>query len=249
MSGLDGHVAIITGGAGGIGAATARLFAGRGARVVLADLDDAGGAVLEKELGEAGRYIRHDVTDAASWRALIAEAAEAFGAPSILVNGAGVSQLATPIQNCSDEEYHRVVEVNQFGVFLGMREIVPAMRGRGGGSIVNISSVAGLVGVPGAIAYVAAKFAVTGMTKTAAMDLAPFGIRVNAVHPGVVATPMTSRAVEAGFGRPEDWVAHLPIPRPAAPEEIAEVIAFLASDAASFCTGGSFPADGGATAA
>lgn len=245
---MDGHVALISGGTGGIGAATARLLAARGARVVLGDVGDADAGPLLDALGSGGCFVPLDVTREADWGAAVAAAGQRFGPVSILVNAAGISQLATPLEACTVQEFERVVAVNQTGSFLGMKAVVPAMRSRGGGSIVNISSVAGLVGVPGAVAYVASKFAVTGMTKAAAIDLAPYGIRVNAVHPGVVATPMTARATAAGLGRVEDWVAHLPVPRPAQPEEIAEVIAFLASDAAAFCTGASYPADGGATA-
>jgi 3alpha(or 20beta)-hydroxysteroid dehydrogenase len=243
---LDGRVALISGAARGQGEAEARLLVERGARVVVADVLVAEGQAVADDLGPAARFVSLDVGEPAQWDDAVALALEAFGRLDVLVNNAGIVR-AGAIVAVTVEDYMDAVRVNQLGCFLGMRAVVPAMRAQGGGSIVNVSSIAGLQGVAGAVPYVATKWAIRGMTKTAAIELGHDGIRVNSVHPGVIDTLMTNdprfdavdkQAVFDGF----------PIPRIGAPEEVAEMVAFLASDASSYCTGSEFVVDGGAVA-
>ena len=241
MRRLDGKVALITGAARGQGAAAARCFVAEGARVVLGDVLDCG--PVARELGDAAVAVRLDVTREEDWLAAVSRAESRFGALHVLLNNAGIVKVA-PLLETSLADYRAVVEVNQTGCFLGMRHAVPAMIRAGGGSIVNVSSTGGLEGVPQSIAYAASKHAVTGMTKTAAIELGRHGIRVNSLHPGGVDTAMLNltdeqRANAFGF---------LPLGRVANPDEIARVAAFLASDDASYMTGSAVLADGGSMA-
>ena len=208
------------------------------------------GDVLEKdcaqvaaELGEAGRAVPLDVTSEASWERAVEETLQAFGRLDVLVNNAGIVR-AGDLEHTSLDDYMAVVQVNQVGVFLGMRAVVSAMRDAGGGSIINISSNAGMEGVQGVIGYVASKWAVRGMTKTAAMELGRHGIRVNSVHPGGVDTPMINSGDFDDIDQDAVFGAQ-PIPRVGQPEEIARLVLFLASDESSFSTGSEFIADGG----
>jgi 3alpha(or 20beta)-hydroxysteroid dehydrogenase len=248
MDALCNRSAVITGAAGGLGFATARLFLAAGARVALTDIRQEEGEAHAAELGERAMFIAHDVTSAADWQRVVDCAEARFGPLSILVNNAGIAQAPVPTDQCTEDEYRRIIDINQVSTFLGMRAVVPSLRRAGGGAIVNVSSVAGLKAHPGAIAYVASKFAVTGMSKVAALDFAKDKIRVNSVHPGLIDTPMVRPASSAPGPDPvAQFAATLPIPRASQPEEIAQVILFLASDAASFCTGAAFTADGGWT--
>ncbi len=246
MSNLNGKVALITGAARGQGAAEARLFAQRGAKVVLCDILDGEGQAVAAEIGANATYVRLDVTSEASWQAAVKAAVSKFGKLNVLVNNAGIVKV-TPLADCPLDEYMQVIQVNQVGVFLGMKTVVPAMKQAGGGSIVNISSIDGLIGMTGGTAYCASKFAVRGMTKVAALELGKDGIRVNSIHPGGILTPMITGAgldaQTAGeiFGR-------VPLQRIGQPEEIATLAAYLASDDASYSTGSEFIADGGLTA-
>ncbi|MFO7279506.1 MAG: glucose 1-dehydrogenase [Thermoanaerobacterales bacterium] len=241
MGRLEGKVAIITGAARGQGEAEARLFVAEGARVLLADIRDEEGEAVAADLGDAAAYVHLDVTDAAQWEAAVAHAEERFGPVSVLVNNAGILHFA-PIDRTDPEDFERVLRVNVHGVFLGIRAVTPSMVRAGGGSIVNISSTAGLQGLPSLGAYVASKWAVRGLTKTAAMDLGPKGIRVNSVHPGGIDTPMVA-------GTPADapFYKRLPVPRMGRPEEAARAVLFLASDESSYVTGAELAVDGGAT--
>jgi 3alpha(or 20beta)-hydroxysteroid dehydrogenase len=244
MARLDGKVALITGAARGMGAATARLFVAAGARVVLTDILDAAGEELAREIGAAARWQHHDVAREEAWDAAVRAARGTFGGLDIVVNNAGIYQ-PSPLAECSVELFERITRVNQLGVFLGMRAAVPALRARGGGAIVNISSIAGLRGFPGALAYVGTKWAVRGMTKTAAVELAADRIRVNSVHPGLIDTPMIAAntpEVNAGV------VAATPLKRAGTAEEVARLVLFLASDEASYITGAEVAIDGGWTA-
>ncbi|MEA2806776.1 MAG: 3alpha(or 20beta)-hydroxysteroid dehydrogenase [Rhodospirillaceae bacterium] len=242
---LADKVALITGGSRGMGAAEARLFVEHGAQVAIADVLDAEGEVLAKELGPSARYIHLDVTDEQSWAACVDDVVQSFGALDVLVNNAGIASLA-PIVDTTTEEYLRVVGVNQLGVFLGIRTAIPAMTTAARASIVNISSIEGIAGSPATIAYSASKFAVRGMTKVAAIELAPLGIRVNSIHPGGVRTPMLDPI--GGVNLAARVEPLIPMKRLAAPEEIALLALFLASDESSYCTGSEFVADGGITA-
>lgn len=245
---FSGEVAIVTGAAGGIGAATARMLAAQGAKVVLTDVKQAPGAQIAEEIGEAARFVAHDVSNGCDWKTVLSVAEDSFGAVSILVNNAGIAATPTPLYEVSEADYRRVIEINQLSCFLGMKTVAPSMIRRGGGAMVNVSSVAGLKAERGAIAYVASKFAVTGMTKVAALDFAKDNIRVNSVHPGLVDTPMVRPEGGAEAFEPIlQFASGLPIPRPGSPDEIANLIAFLASESASFLTGGSYAADGGWT--
>ncbi|MEE8164827.1 MAG: SDR family NAD(P)-dependent oxidoreductase, partial [Myxococcota bacterium] len=216
MARLEDKVALITGGARGQGEAEARLFASEGARVVVADILDAEGSKVVAEIGDAARYVHLDVGDEAGWQNAVADAVSHFGKLDVLVNNAGIVRTGL-VEGMSLSSYMEVVNVNQVGCFLGMRAVVEPMRDSGGGSIVNISSNAGLEGVEGVVAYVATKWAVRGMTKTAAIELGHYGIRVNSVHPGGVDTPMLSGDELAGVDQDAAFASQ-PIARIGRPE-------------------------------
>jgi 3alpha(or 20beta)-hydroxysteroid dehydrogenase len=239
---LDGKVALITGGARGQGAAEARLFVREGAKVLVTDVLDAEGAALAEELGDAGRYRHHDVTSAADWAAAVDDAVGAFGSLDVLVNNAGIHHV-TPIEDETLEVFERTIRVNLYGPFLGIQAVLPAMRAAGGGAIVNISSLAGMRGIPGHGAYGASKWAVRGLTKTAALELGHDGIRVNSVHPGAIKTAMLPDG-PGGDAR----FAGLPAGRPGEAEEVANLVLFLASDESSYITGTEHVIDGGSLA-
>jgi 3alpha(or 20beta)-hydroxysteroid dehydrogenase len=243
---LDGRVVLISGGARGQGEAEARLLVARGARVVLGDVLVDDGRRVADELGTDARFVPLDVGEPSQWAGAVAATLEAFGTLDVLVNNAGIVR-AGAIESVAVEDYMEAVRVNQLGCFLGMQSVVPTMRAQGRGSIVNVSSIAGLQGVAGAVPYVATKWAIRGMTKTAAIELGHDGIRVNSVHPGVIDTLMTNNPQFADVDKQAVFDA-FPIPRIGTPEEVAEVIAFLASDASSYCTGAEFIVDGGAVA-
>jgi 3alpha(or 20beta)-hydroxysteroid dehydrogenase len=242
---LAGKVAIVTGGAQGQGAAICRHFVAEGARVVVADIADEQGSVLADELGEAARFVHLDVSDEESWQACLAAAVEAFGSVTTLVNNAGILMFADVTQ-MPLEEFDRIFSINVRGCFLGMKTVAPVMAANGGGSIMNTSSVEGLAGMATLVAYTGTKFAIRGMTKAAAMELGPQGIRVNSVHPGMVDTGMTrGHAGDAGM----KWGAsRVPLKRVGLPDDLAPMYVFLASDESSFSTGSEFVADGGCTA-
>lgn len=247
MPRLAGKVALITGAARGQGAAAARRYVEEGARVLIADVLDEEGKRLAADLGDAVVYRHLDVSVEDDWAPAIAEVASVFGGVDILVNNAGVLHLSA-IEQTRLADYERVIRVNQIGTFLGMRAAIPEMSRRGGGSIVNVSSVEGLAGMPYLVAYSASKFAIRGMTKVAAVELGGRGIRVNSVHPGMIDTQMVYDAadgVELDLMRATKKVA---LRRPGGPEEIADLVVFLGSDESSYCTGAEFVADGGATA-
>ena len=243
---LGDKVAIVTGGARGMGEAHARRFVKEGASVVIGDILDAEGEAVAKELGDAARYVHLDVTDEAQWKDAVS-VAQAFGTLTVLVNNAGVVGM-TPLATTSLADYQRIIDVNQTGVFLGMKAVLPAMSNAGGGSIVNISSVGGTQGAPGFLAYVSSKFAVRGMTKVAALELAALNIRVNSVLPGRVATPMIQIPELADVDVEAILSQTTPLRRLGRVEEIAELVLFLVSDASSYCTGSEFVIDGGLTA-
>lgn len=243
MKRLEGKVAIITGAAQGMGAAHARLFVENGAKVVITDLNEEKGHALAKELGDNARFVTHNVTNEEDWKTVVAKTEEAFGPADILVNNAGIT-MAKNMLDVTVEEYKRIVDINQVSVFIGMKEVAPSMAKNGGGSIVNISSMNGLVA--GAIGYTDTKFAVRGMTKAAAINLAPMGIRVNSVHPGVIATPMVVQ--EDTKAAVEEFSKHIPLKRVAQPEEVSNLVLYLASDESSYSTGSEFVIDGGMTA-
>lgn len=243
MERLLNKVAIVTGAAGGMGASHARKFVEEGAKVVLTDLNEQAGTALANELGENAMFIKQDVTSQADWENVVSETEKAFGPVNILVNNAGIS-MNNPIEETSLDQYLKIVNINQVSVFLGMKTVVSSMKKTENGSIVNISSMNGLVA--GAIGYTDTKFAVRGMTKAAAMDFSRYGIRVNSVHPGVIETPMitTGDAVEVI----KEFAKHIPLKRVAQSEEITNLVLFLASDESSYSTGSEFVADGGLTA-
>ncbi len=242
---LSGKIALISGAGsrGGQGAAQARLFAEHGARVVIGDLPSSQGREVAAEIGDAAMFVELDVTDEASWAAAVAATKARWGAPSILSNTAGV-WLMKGILETSAAEYQKVIAVNQIGVYLGMAAVLPDMKAAGSGAIVNISSVSGIKGGGQPFAYAASKWAVLGMTHQAAHDLAKFGIRINAICPGVVDTPM----IEGGKPVLEHLESMIPTGRAGQPSEIASIALFLVSEASSYVSGTQIVADASLTA-
>ncbi|MCK9506344.1 MAG: glucose 1-dehydrogenase [Porticoccaceae bacterium] len=245
MGRVSGKVAIVTGAARGMGAAFAKRLVEEGARVVLTDVLDGEGKATAQSLGGNAVFVHQDVTSEEHWIKTVNKAESVFGPVSVLVNNAGVVKM-NPIETLSERDYRRTIDVNQVAVFLGMKSVLPSMKRAGGGSIINISSIAGINGAPDSISYCASKFAVTGMTKAAAIEFAACGIRVNSIHPGLIRTPMTVPSADK-----EELLSTLlqgtPAGRIGEPEEVASVVVMLASDEARFCTGAQFVVDGGVT--
>ena len=245
MGRLENKVAIITGAARGQGAAEAKLFAAEGATVVLTDVLSSEGEATAAECG--GTFLHHDVSTEEAWERVVAETVAAHGRIDILVNNAGIFHRAKMVDHTLDD-FRRIIDINTIGVFLGMRAVAPTMIAQESGSIVNISSVAGLVAAAGAIGYGASKFAVTGMTKTAAIELARYNVRVNSIHPGMIDTEMIHEVASHDDARLARMANATPFRRSADPDEIASLALFLASDESSFSSGSEFIADGGVTA-
>lgn len=243
MNRLDDKVAIITGGARGQGAAEAELFVAAGAQVVITDVLDAEGQATAERLGAACEFVHHDVTDEDAWSAVVDTVTDRHGHIDVLVNNAGIFRTVG-LTETTTELWQQMLAVNQTGVFFGMRAVVPAMRAAGRGSIVNISSIAGMKSAAVAHAYAATKWAVRGMTKSAAVELAPHGIRVNSVHPGIIDTDMLHE-----FGDLRDRIVErIPLGRVAGADEVGRLVLFLASDDSSYCTGHEYVVDGAMTA-
>ncbi|QBS43818.1 glucose 1-dehydrogenase [Nocardia sp. CS682] len=238
MGRLTGKVALISGGARGMGAAHAKAMVAEDARVVLGDVLDDEGAAVAKELGDAAAYVHLDVREPGDWKGAVAETVQRFGSLNVLVNNAGIAN-GNLLVDFELAEWQRIIDINLTGTFLGMQTATPAMIEAGGGSIINISSVEGMRGSIGLHGYVATKFAVRGLTKSTAVELAQHNIRVNSVHPGLITTPMTE-------GIPAEFL-QIPMGRAADPSEVAALITFLASDESSYSTGAEFVIDGGLT--
>ncbi|TYL55877.1 SDR family oxidoreductase [Nocardioides sp. BGMRC 2183] len=244
MGSLDRKVVVLTGGARGMGAEHVRHLVAEGARVVVGDLLDDEGELLARDLGERVLYRHQDVTEPADWEEMVRSAVDTFGRIDGLVNNAGIL-VRQPIAEMDLDGFRRVLEVNVTSCWLGIKAVAPVMAAGEGGSIVNISSINGLVGSPAQSAYTASKFAVRGLTKAAAQELGTDGIRVNSVHPGGIATPMTA---PSGSVRPspEQIFGRIPVPRWGQPEEVSPLVAFLLSDQSTYCTGSEYVVDGGA---
>ncbi|WP_424535378.1 glucose 1-dehydrogenase [Sphaerisporangium viridialbum] len=238
---LDGKVALITGGARGMGASHVRLFLAEGARVVFGDVLEEEGKSLAEETGAV--YVRHDVTRPDEWAHAVSVATGTYGKLDVLVNNAGILRFRR-IADMTVEEYERVLDVNLKGTWLGVKSVIEPMKAAGRGSIVNISSVEGFIGAEGMSAYAASKFGVRGVTKSAARELAGAKIRVNSVHPGAINTPMVANPELAEVDG-EAFVRAMVIKRFAKPVEVSHVVAFLASDRSSYCNGSEFTVDGG----
>ena len=233
---LDGAVAIVTGAARGMGAEHVRGLVAAGAKVMATDVLDEQGQALADELGGSVMYRHLDVTDAAGWETVVAQTEEAWGPVKVLVNNAGIVMFG-PIETLAPSDWQRAIDINLTGVFLGMHAVVASMKQANGGAIVNISSTAGLQGYANLGAYVASKWGVRGLTKTAAIELGPSNIRVNSIHPGPIRTPMTD-------GLDLDMVADQPIARIGEPEEVTAMLLFILQDA-TYSTGHEFIVDGG----
>jgi len=236
MGRVDGKVALISGGARGMGASHARMLVVEGAKVVIGDILDDEGKALADALGEAARYVHLDVTQPEHWESAVSTAVSEFGHLDVLVNNAGIVALGQ-LKKFDLAKWQKVLDVNLTGTFLGMRASIDSMIAAGGGSIINVSSIEGLRGAPMVHPYVASKWAVRGLSKSAALELAPHKIRVNSIHPGFIRTPMTKHI-------PDDMVT-IPLGRPAESEEVSTFVVFLASDESSYATGSEFVMDGG----
>jgi 3alpha(or 20beta)-hydroxysteroid dehydrogenase len=237
MGRVDGKVALISGGARGIGAADARLLVAEGAKVVIGDIRDDEGKALADELGADASYVHLDVTRPEDWTAAVDAAVRDFGKLTVLVNNAGIAN-GSRLQSFDLGQWQRIIDVNLTGTFLGMRAAADPMIAAGGGSIINVSSIEGLRGTPWAHGYVASKWAVRGLTKSVALELAPHGVRVNSIHPGLIRTPLTE-------GMPDDMIT-IPLGRAGDPVDVAAFVLFLAGDESSYATGAEFVMDGGA---
>lgn len=244
MNRLANKVAIITGASQGMGASHSRLFVAEGAKVIMTDVNEQAGKALAAELGENAFFIKHDVTKAEDWSRVVKEGEAKFGTITILVNNAGV---LGPIAKTADLDYSaylKVIDVNQNAPFLGMKAVIPSMLKAGIGSIVNISSLAGMLAIYGfpSIAYIASKFALRGMTKGTAVEYGPNNIRVNSVHPGFIKTPMMELATDESGG---EALKQIPLGRLAQPVEVSNLVLFLASDESSYITGHEHVIDAG----
>ena len=242
MGRLDGKVALISGGARGQGESHARRFVAEGAKVVIGDILEDEGEAVAHDLGDDAVFVTLDVTSEANWREAVGETIDAFGGLHVLVNNAGVLGGFKPIVDSTVEHFMKVLSINLLGAFLGIKTSAAAIRDSGGGSIVNISSTAGMWGVPFAADYTASKFGVRGLTKVAALELGHDGIRVNSVHPGGVLTDMVKAVGDDGES---GYYKRLPAGRIGVPEDITNLVLFLASDESAYCTGTEFVIDGG----
>lgn len=252
MSGnrLAGKVALISGGARGMGATEAELFVSEGASVVITDVRETEGTETAKRISPDGShcvFMKHDVTNELDWDIVVSKTVQTFGRLDILINNAGIFEAGSTIDTKLDD-FKRTTEINQYGVFLGMKSVAEVMMKQKSGSIINLSSIAGLAGAPGFIAYAASKWAVRGMTRSAAKEFAPFGIRVNSIHPGLINTLMLKTIDDLGEGVREMVDSTIPWGREGEAIEIARMALFLASDESSYATGGEFVVDGGRTA-
>ena len=236
---LAGKVALISGAARGMGAAHARELVGHGARVVCGDILDTAGEQVAAELGDAARYLHLDVTRPEDWEAAVAVAVTDFGGLDVLVNNAGILSIGT-VEDYELAEWHRTLDINLTGVFLGIRAVTPVMKAAGRGSIINISSIEGMAGTIACHGYTATKWAVRGLTKSTALELGPFGIRVNSIHPGLIKTPMADWV-------PED-IFNTALGRIGTPTDVSTLVVYLASDESGFSTGSEFVVDGGTLA-
>jgi 3alpha(or 20beta)-hydroxysteroid dehydrogenase len=247
MTRFDNRTVLVTGGTGGQGSSHVRAFHGEGANVVIGGIDTGRGTALADELGSRAHFVQLDVTDEGSWSAAVRAAEEVFGALHVLVNNAGVQNPPAAIEHTDQATWSRILDVNLSGTFLGIKAAAPALRRAGGGTIVNIASTMGLGGTPQYAPYVASKWAVRGLTRTAALELGRDHIRVNTIHPGVIATPFVhepaagATAAIADFYSPEPFA----IPRLGEPGDVTRLLLFLASSDASFVTGSEYVVDGG----
>jgi cyclopentanol dehydrogenase len=248
MGRVDGKIALVTGGSNGMGRSHALLLAREGATLIVTDTDEKGGNAVVEEINAQGgqaRFFRHDVSSVSDWEQVTEQAMSTFGRVNILVNNAGIL-LVSAVQDTSNADFARVLDVNVKSVFYGSKYILPAMQAAGGGSIVNISSIYGLIGAPASAAYQASKGAVRLLTKSTAVDYAPFRIRVNSVHPGIIRTNMTKDLLSSEELMKQVLSATL-LGRPAEPIEVSYAVLFLASDEASYMTGSEVVVDGGYT--
>ncbi|GGV03195.1 3-alpha-(or 20-beta)-hydroxysteroid dehydrogenase [Actinomadura cremea] len=246
MGQLDGKVALITGGARGMGKAHVRRFVAEGAKVVFGDVLEEEGAKLAADVGDDVRFVRMDVSDPGDWENAVRTAVDTFGALNVLVNNAGIMRHKR-IEDMSVDEFRRVLEVNLVGQWLGVKSVTAAMRDAGGGSIVNVSSTEGFIGASGLAAYSASKFGVRGLTKAAARELGPDDIRVNSIHPGGVLTQLSLQedVVAATADSADAFMKALPLGRMGKTKEVTGLVVFLASDDSSYCTGSEVLVDGG----
>jgi len=242
---LEGKVALITGAARGQGEAEARLFVAEGARVAVTDVLAAEAEAVATGLGAAAIYRHLDVSVEEDWKMALDAVDATWGRLDVLVNNAGIAAPPAPIERESVDDHHRIIDTNLNGVYLGMRAVVPMMTRQRSGSIINVSSIDGLVGVAGMTTYAASKFAVTGMTRSAALELGRRGVRVNSIHPGIIETPLVQGAPAEVMARLQRVLDRQAIPRMGTAQEVAYLALYLASDESSYCTGAQFVIDGG----
>ncbi len=244
MGRLEGKVVIITGASQGMGTSHAKIMVREGAKVILTDLNEKDGKALADSIGDSAMFVRHNVADFEDWKSVVEAGEERFGTINVLVNNAGIIGEIGSTTDFTEDDYRKVFEVNELGVFLGMRAVLPSMLQAGVGSIVNVSSIAGMVAIVGSpnLAYVGTKFAVRGMTKQVAIEYGDRNIRANSVHPGYIRTPMMAAATDEEGGGALNMI---PLKRLADPEEVSNLVLFLASDESSFITGAEHIIDGG----